>query len=476
MPDHAVTLIALPIAAEKTAEATTRGVLTALLPQMTTRVSLYASASVLSFEMGQAWRQGLSFDWFDAYKATTDAEGMLPGMGEILPPRNARPTLPYMPADSQTACGPRCFPSGVVISAAQVSGAFRRWFDGEVITIRTAGGRDLTVTPNHPILTDHGFVAAGQLANGDNLISGFLRERMAMGDPYIDYGPTVIEQVFDAVCVEGRRQRMVGVPVNFHGDGRHGEIEVVYPERKLPFGVQSALGQPVIQSRLAVSDRLRMIRVFGCRGLLELAQRWALATGCTVRRLDQFLPFRIGQAFPPQSIRFAASTGGDVGRDEMRTNGATRYVERTTQRQLALARLIAGNNYRPVDLGTSRRLTAKRDFCFTKPMAHGGSFDAECYAQGVDRFARDVTTDKVVSVNRDPFHGFVYNLQTESGWYIANGIIVHNCRCYWNIDEDRANGRWICNYFTQADGSVCPDCLWRSLQNPVSIAFGGANS
>jgi len=33
----------------------------------------------------------------------------------------------------------------------------------------------------------------------------------------------------------------------------------------------------------------------------------------------------------------------------------------------------------------------------------------------------------VVHVQLDSFHGKVYNLQTQSGWYLANGIITHNC-------------------------------------------------
>lgn len=32
--------------------------------------------------------------------------------------------------------------------------------------VRTAGGDEVTCTPNHPILTDHGWVAAGQLKKG----------------------------------------------------------------------------------------------------------------------------------------------------------------------------------------------------------------------------------------------------------------------------------------------------------------------
>lgn len=41
----------------------------------------------------------------------------------------------------------------------------------------------------------------------------------------------------------------------------------------------------------------------------------------------------------------------------------------------------------------------------------------------------DVGLDRVVEVSRSDFDGHVYNLETLEGWYSANGIVVHNCRC-----------------------------------------------
>jgi SPP1 gp7 family putative phage head morphogenesis protein len=41
----------------------------------------------------------------------------------------------------------------------------------------------------------------------------------------------------------------------------------------------------------------------------------------------------------------------------------------------------------------------------------------------VQQFAR------VRSINRLPFHGFVFNLETTTAWYAVSGIIAHNCRC-----------------------------------------------
>jgi len=31
----------------------------------------------------------------------------------------------------------------------------------------------------------------------------------------------------------------------------------------------------------------------------------------------------------------------------------------------------------------------------------------------------------------------VYNLQTSEGWYLANGIIAHNCHIGWDDEKDK---------------------------------------
>jgi hypothetical protein len=46
-----------------------------------------------------------------------------------------------------------------------------------------------------------------------------------------------------------------------------------------------------------------------------------------------------------------------------------------------------------------------------------------------DRRAGAVALDQVVRIRRRPWSGHVYNLETVAGWYVANGLIVHNCRC-----------------------------------------------
>jgi hypothetical protein len=48
--------------------------------------------------------------------------------------------------------------------------------------------------------------------------------------------------------------------------------------------------------------------------------------------------------------------------------------------------------------------------------------------------------DRVVAFEHEWFTGHVYNLQTESEYYIAQGVVVHNCRCAlieWVGDEEQ---------------------------------------
>ena len=65
---------------------------------------------------------------------------------------------------------PNCLvPGGSILCESLVS-ASRRYYTGNVITLITASGNKITITPNHPILTAEGFVAAGTLKEGDEII------------------------------------------------------------------------------------------------------------------------------------------------------------------------------------------------------------------------------------------------------------------------------------------------------------------
>ena len=76
--------------------------------------------------------------------------------------------------DQVTAVGEepfcRCLPGSTRIPFANVQKAYRRWYDGVLLEISTTTGKALSVTPNHPVLTAHGWRSADSLNVGDHLV------------------------------------------------------------------------------------------------------------------------------------------------------------------------------------------------------------------------------------------------------------------------------------------------------------------
>ena len=55
--------------------------------------------------------------------------------------------------------------------------------------------------------------------------------------------------------------------------------------------------------------------------------------------------------------------------------------------------------------------------------------NAQIAADRIDRLAAHVSAVKVEDVFRRHFVGTIHNVETSVGWYCANGVIAHNCRC-----------------------------------------------
>ena len=136
-----------------------------------------------------------------------------------------------------------CFPAGALV-LADAAGAYRAWYEGPLYQITTAGGRRITVTENHPVLAEHGWVRACEVQVGQQLwaASSEIKPDLAIAGEQVNHEPALIEQVFESL-----RQRSVvvlGPPAfelrdahaaDFYGDGEmlHGDVQVVRSDSKL---------------------------------------------------------------------------------------------------------------------------------------------------------------------------------------------------------------------------------------------------
>jgi hypothetical protein len=104
-------------------------------------------------------------------------------------------------------------------------------------------------------------------------------------------------------------------------------------------------------------------------------------------------------------------SSGDVELAREGQFGNSAHIERADMR--------AVEGYSPISADPTRP---------ERPMKDAGS-DAGKGSSSFRRDAGEIFPDRVIEKRRVSFSGYVYNLQTASGWYVAEGIITHNCEC-----------------------------------------------
>lgn len=299
--------------------------------------------------------------------------------------------------------GWNCVPSGTLVSG-RIDGASRMAYRGPLIEIRTVHGRRLAVTPNHRVATPAGFRAAHTLRHGDNLfddrrfLDRFVPASADRSLPTIaglgrtvnkNDRPAKIEDVFNSLAVGGART--VGAmlsPLNFHGDAQwsNGKVDVVHADRMLPAYAAGA------------EFCLQQLSKLG----LQLAAQPANLIGGRLSGLDSFSNAALPS--PATSPRRAA----------------------LLLNYLAIVRaLLANRPFGLLRLGPSADL----DTCLRQPAGESSASDSECLRELLNRFAGRITLDKVSDIRAYRFDGHVYDLQCDTGYMIASGIIISNCRC-----------------------------------------------
>lgn len=277
----------------------------------------------------------------------------------------------------------QCVPAETMVEFPSVRAVMRRWFDGEMVLVGFAGGDQLTITPNHPVLRSDGeWTPAGLLTEGDHCVRSSFGGEYA-GHPYENGGPTEIGKLHRAASELQRANRVTLSPPDLHGDAPHGEIEVIPVDGNLRFDHEPASDQQVEQFGLSLAD--------AARSSMGGADRGTLAT-------------RVARG---EADGLRAPFGVRAGRERAPVGG------------------VGARHAKDVSLTGSAG---------DKPeIAHTAADHVSAYAESAghdqDALPPLVSLAKVVKIDRFDFRGHVFNLDTGSGWYSANGITVKNCRC-----------------------------------------------
>jgi hypothetical protein len=317
-----------------------------------------------------------------------------------------------------------------------------RWTDDGLARVRLRGHNGIRCTPEHPVLTDHGYVPAAELTAGTRAGRG---DRVCL--PHGHPGEPEV-RISTGFYVERRARRAAERTRSFGGVATQAIAfaeEVIVTEglatliglylaegsttssrTQWTFGWSESetlvpLTQQLIRDELGAEAHVQR-RPHGSINVVLYGTAWKqlfegmCGTGSECKRV----PEQIAMAAAP--IRKAALDGWLMGDGYERRGG---QHGTTVSHELALGMWAIANG-----LGMTPTIRVSQPKAGNGVIRRRPRWDVEIAAAGR---ARATTTDgaawrTVTSVDREPWRGFVYNLEVSGDHsYVAEGLGVHNC-------------------------------------------------
>lgn len=326
-----------------------------------------------------------------------------------------------------------CLPeSSVVEFAAGCKKLWRRRYHGELTSLVTESGKTLNATPNHPVLTQRGWVPVQDVNLGEYVFEIPLEVLQGV-DMNTQCNDITIAQLFDTTA----RYMPINVSANggwFHGDATDQEIDVIDIDGFLPSELDPAFlkkflelffsdAYMVVAGSKPPTDRTMyqtLVRLFGAPHSIVSGFCTILPLlDCHLSHTDDIsfaLAARLNTCFE-QSKSYGGTTNAVLFRDGFFTHSGEIVGNDVVIRQLfsAMARAsVLWNGQAPAadSLGEIIGVNGQMPRDSQKRFATIGQHKQRVVNKGVREFK-----------------GHVFNLETWSGYYTTEFIITQNCRC-----------------------------------------------
>jgi hypothetical protein len=347
--------------------------------------------------------------------------------GQPLAPDNWRE--PYWIGNGGKHTYPHCLPGDtLVLPGGKILAASVRDFEGDLVVIRTASGQEMSCSPNHPVLSGGRWQRADSLSVGDNVLR-HVRGGGTPAEPHKQQAPARIDDIVRAFREHpGANRSTTLLPDNLDNRRANSKVAEVWTHGNLAPEVDARRGQHV--SDLAFGRVVSM----------------SAARGNSVRPHDLFCqalafsPASHQAASPP---RLSPELGGRFF-EHASADGAADFLP-------ALGGVTFPSSQMPRFCNRPRDA---HDLMLTPDFFRHAVFDqrpgvssahADNPAGLVAALAGQIETDEIVYVGRHPFSGQLYDLQTEHGHIIADGILTHNSGYCWIIT--RQGYDWVGGLF-----------------------------
>ncbi len=299
-----------------------------------------------------------------------------------------------------------CFDESTpVLPLGALENVFRRKYTGDMITITTASGKQITGTPNHPILTSSGWLALNEIEPRKHVVYSPSFDSVSVIGDYDIGMPTTFGKLYDSIS----KLPIVDVKLesasanDFHGDGKggDGEVHILSPKCELRYAIKSSFYNFIKNKLLGfIHNRVFLF----CRSFLKHHIFSGLPFSKTSKSNSSRLKSHVNNGF--------ASAG--LGYD-FRWSSAT---------------IKKFDNFIDFVIGKFFGFASFKAWHHTRIFKH--TSDCSCSgavlpAQTSGGLSISVFADNVISKSSEFKSCHVYNLQSSLGLYIAGGIIVKNC-------------------------------------------------
>lgn len=326
---------------------------------------------------------------------------------------------------------PQCLPGDTLITASpRITHVFQRWYDGDLLIIHTASGKRLPCTPNHPILTDGGWIPAQSVHIGSNIVSSLNSHRTLSHMADTQNMPALLHEIAETFFRFGQvvTTEVPVAPEDFNGDGSGSKVCIVGANIEMVGRVEAPLFQPVMQADFERGIRA-LSQELSLRALAELYPGMFRSEDSPMSGLSLPVALRRSHALPLEALCLAPSPDHhpicvQAGLDESSTHTeGFRHLIARHARLVQCQNVVCGDMLDSgiADGNPSLSQSAQDDL----------TRDAKLASDVISGCAGEIFFDEVVNIDVQYMSGHVYDLQTVDGYFAANTIITHNCRCAW---------------------------------------------
>ena len=340
------------------------------------------------------------------------------------------------PNDGHPGEAIQCFPGDLNLNGFPfVRKFYRRWYTGKLTELILDNGVVLSATLNHPIMTSRGVQAIKDINLGDDLVlemkQGFDTIKIN-GNSLI---PT-FEDIFSTLINFG-----VAFDVSsprcgqFHGDISNGKVQIIDIYSLLINMWDRLINEKLPKLGFTYADMIFVKMLFSINSS-SYSCDFAMDSSNVgeVSRFNLICSLLIRHFSPLELFCLGLISQTNFSLDQMFSDSSTANIEMFGNHIFACSALIHGRDF----------INWQRD----RIMCGITSTFGHVYANSFEFLAKSILVDsdllgnlrkseslgvevrRVINKRLVNFSGHVYNLETISGYYNTNSVLVSNCRCY----------------------------------------------